>query len=111
MLLTAEERPEDGLRGQVSASAQVSAVQAGEPMAGGSAPADDEELACVVFGRVTEASGVPLDEKAQCQVSFENAAGDSLSAEAAGDGAYSLAGLAPGRWLVTCGTSGDPRPR
>lgn len=104
-LLATEERPEDGVRGQVSASARASAKQTGEDEAGGSAPADGEELGCVVFGRVTGASGVPLGEKAQCQVSFENAAGDSLSAEVAGDGAYSLPGLAPGRWLVTCGPS------
>jgi hypothetical protein len=110
-LLAAPEASREDLRAQASAPGPASAAQAGEAERGEGTHADDEELGCVVFGRVTEPSGEPLDPNSQCHLGFEDATGNSMSVRVRKDGAYSISGLAPDRWLVSADPPGYRRTK
>jgi len=67
------------------------------------APPDDP-VQCLVYGRVTDAAGRPLSSDERVGVGFVDALGVRLSARADDCGAYSIAGLAPGSWWLSCGS-------
>src|SRR6185436_1624084 len=61
-----------------------------------------ESGGCTVEGLVSDASGAALVAKDGCRVRFEDASGEGRTADAGEDGGYSISGLAPGRWIVSC---------
>ncbi len=85
---------------------EASAVH-GDPVERSSVAAEAVEGAgCTVEGRVTDASGAELALPEGCHIRFEDEGGGARTVDAGEDGAYSVSGLWPGRWLVACAPPG-----
>ncbi len=80
-------------------------------------PHGDDTMGCIVYGRVTDASGSPIEggeggeRSGPRLVTFEDAAGETLQAHVGEEGAFSIAGLGQGRWIVSTGADGYRRYR
>lgn len=66
---------------------------------------EEDPVGCVIYGRVTDASGAPVKAN-EVYVRFEDAAGVHIPAAVNASGAYSATGLKPGHWLMSCGVRG-----